>query len=995
MQGQIFALSTDDRTLYITWSHDKLHQTASYHVVWEYYTWQNVWFSNGATSITVDEHNPSMSCKSTFSIPATALKVRVKVKPIAKEKTTTDANGNEKKTPYFQGAWSSTLEYNVNVVPPATPSAPTVTLDDYKLEIRLDNIALEQNTSTIGTVLNPTHIIFQIIKDDTEPFAMNCVPINLAYRQAAWTREIEIGHRYKVRCKALRSGVKTISANMASVSSGGSVISGVSSDWSDFTENILTKPTTPSGITQCKAATKIDGNYSVYLEWGAVNSASAYEVEYTTKREYFDNIGGTTTTVTTLDDSPKVTIYGLSGGEYFFRVRATNDEQGSSDWTEIVSLALGEAPGIPTTWESTSTAIAGEQLRLYWVHNSKDGSSQTKARLEIEVDGVTSTYEILNSTDEDEKDKTSMYEVDTSGYTEGTQLKWRVCTAGVVDNEFGDWSIQRIVDIYAPAVLTLTTTDEYTISEDGSIQLIIPENGYMETLRSFPFYIKAVAGPKTQTPIGYHVTISSNDLYETIDRAGNSKTVSAGEQVYSKYFDVTDDLLLEFSAGNIDLENNIEYTISCVVSMNSGLTATASSVFTVGWTEVTYIPNAEISIDTDDYSVSITPYCNLYSSGIHKVELIDDKYSVMSDVIDILPDDDSITSIDVQKGDTLYSIAQTYLGSTSKAQWLADINDIPNPNYIGVGQSIKLSTNSTLNNVYTTTGERVYMGVNSSNRQFYYCISYTDSLGRPIEPTYYMVVYNSGKYTISNLPINEYINPVYTNTGEEVRLGIISNTTPIYYAVVETATRVPDVTLAVYRRDFDGSLIEIMSGINNDVDTVVTDPHPPLDYARYRIVATTKSTGAISYYDTLPLYIGGKAIIIQWNESWIAYQGDDTEAISQIERSDSRLILPYNVDVSDNNSADVTSIKYIGRKRPVVYYGTQLGETSSWNAVIPKDDKETLYGLRRLAAWMGDVYVREPSGSGYWANISVSFSQKHLDLTIPVTLEIVRVEGGI
>ena len=44
---------------------------------------------------------------------------------------------------------------------------------------------------------------------------------------------------------------------------------------------------------------------------------------------------------------------------------------------------------------------------------------------------------------------------------------------------------------------------------------------------------------------------------------------------------------------------------------------------------------------------------------------------------------------------------------------------------------------------------------------------------------------------------------------------------------------------------------------------------------------------------------------------------------------------------------------------------------------------------------MGDVYVREPSGSGYWANIKVSYNQKHCALTIPVTLNITRVEGGM
>ena len=109
----------------------------------------------------------------------------------------------------------------------------------------------------------------------------------------------------------------------------------------------------------------------------------------------------------------------------------------------------------------------------------------------------------------------------------------------------------------------------------------------------------------------------------------------------------------------------------------------------------------------------------------------------------------------------------------------------------------------------------------------------------------------------------------------------------------------------------------------------------------------------------------------------------------------SMLKLPYNIDVSDAYEQDVSLIEYIGRSHPVSYYGTQKGETATWNLEIPKKDKETLYELRRLAVWLGDAYVREPSGSGYWASVKVSFSQKHCEVTIPVTLSITRVEGGV
>ena len=44
---------------------------------------------------------------------------------------------------------------------------------------------------------------------------------------------------------------------------------------------------------------------------------------------------------------------------------------------------------------------------------------------------------------------------------------------------------------------------------------------------------------------------------------------------------------------------------------------------------------------------------------------------------------------------------------------------------------------------------------------------------------------------------------------------------------------------------------------------------------------------------------------------------------------------------------------------------------------------------------MGDVYIREPSGSGYWANMTIKFEQTHNDPVISVTMNIKRVEGGI
>lgn len=205
---------------------------------------------------------------------------------------------------------------------------------------------------------------------------------------------------------------------------------------------------------------------------------------------------------------------------------------------------------------------------------------------------------------------------------------------------------------------------------------------------------------------------------------------------------------------------------------------------------------------------------------------------------------------------------------------------------------------------------------------------------------------------------------------------------------------VENLTLSVYRREYDGQYTQIASGIPNN-GTSVTDPHPALDYARYRLVAKDTTTGAISFYDMAGYPVNGISVIIQWDEEWSTFDVTDETSVNGPSWSGSMLKLPYNIDVSDKRSTEVSFVEYAGRKHPVSYYGTQVGETSSWNMSIPKEDKETIYALRRLSLWSGDVYVREPSGMGYWANVNVSFSQKHTEVTVPVTLDITRVEGGV
>ena len=746
-----------------------------YNYSWHYQTGDGIWYDGASGSTNANQTSERYI---TYTPPENWTWINCHVTPVSK---TRKVNGKD--TPYWSGQMSNVGYYKYNM-PPETPPSPSVEIDGYELTATVDNVSDARSDE----------IQFQVY-DSTTLFTSGTATVQAA--MAVFKCSVNAGGSYRVRAR---------SANI--ISAGGTVTVGSRSysEWTDFTSPLETIPSAPGSITTIRGASST----SIYLEWDAVNSAETYEIEYTTNVNYFDN-SSETTSVTGIEFN-HYTVTGLeSGDEYFFRVRAVND-QGESGWTGIKSIVIGKPPAAPTTWSSATTVIVGDPLNLYWVHNAQDGSKETYAEVEITINGDKQTYTIENPTaDDDEAEETTKYyTVNTSSLLEGATIEWRVRTAGIT-KQYGDWSIMRKVDVYARPTLTLSLTDQ-----NGSS---------IETLTTFPLFIKGLAGPNTQEPIGYHVSVIADQGYSTVDSVGRTKLVTAGEEVYSEYIDTTDPLLVELSAGNIDLENNISYTVAVRVSMNSGLTADATQQFEVSWTDEQYPLDVEIAFDPDTYVTYVTPYSRDIDSG----ELI------------------------------------------------------------------------------------------------------------------------SG------------------------------------------------LSLAIYRREFDGSFKEIASGLDSSVTTVVTDPHPALDYARYRIVATDISTGSITYYDPPGYPVGDDVpIIIQWDEEWTDFEvGENTAVRTQPVWSGSMLKLWYNIDVSDNNAPEVSMVNYIGRTYPVSYYGTSIDSTSSWSTEIPATDTETIYQLRRLAIWKGDCYVREPSGTGYWANVTVSFSKTHQELTIPVTLDITRVEGGI
>lgn len=766
-------ISNNSDTLYVAWNWDQKDKTEKYIV-----RWYRSWDLKGIAPYVDNEVTQPYD---SYTPPAEVVnsangKVSVCVKPVAKTYKVKNGDGSERDVEYFISDFSTItnnlIYYYGKRAPTDTPSAPSVEIEDTTLTATLNGVPDDY-----------PRVEFEVRKTTTSSDATSAWKTavrNVIANTASYTVTIELGHSYKVRCRYVNDHG--------------------SGEWSGWSGESGTKPSASSEITISRAVTKTE----VYLEWAAVANADTYDIAYTTNKTYFDtSVDYETSSNIRIISAIKGTKYfvtGLeTGDEYFFRVRAVN-AHGESGWSNYVSVVIGTKPTSPTTWSSTTTVVIGEDVTFYWKHNSEDGSTQTKAELEITYNGKTTvhTIETPDVEGEDDEEKLMHHTLSTSGASEDAKIFWRVRTAGAT-GEYGDWSIQRTITIYAQPTLSINVPSQLT---------------------HFPFSIAGYARPTTQTPVSYHISIVSNSYYEIFDEFGNDVVVNIGDEVYSKYIDTSSQLYTRLSASDLDLHNNANYTVTVVVSMDSGLTAEDSRSFTVAWTDELYEPNAEIYYDKSTYTMLIRPYCK-------------------------------------------------------------------------------------------------------------------DKNG-------YILTY---------------------------------------------------VRLSVYRREYNGKFTELITGLRNETQTYITDPHPALDYARYRIVAESTITGAISYTDLPAYHIGESAIILQWDDTWRTFDSTDEMAAAPA-WSGSLLRLPYNIDVSENFDIDVSLVEYIGREHPVSYYGTQLGESATWNVEIPKSDRETLYGLRRLATWMGNVYVREPSGTGYWARVKPSFNLKHRALTIPVTLNITRVEGG-
>lgn len=895
--------------LYATWTWNKEGDTKEYDIEWKWYR-AGVWKYSDSTEIRK---------YSTFTIPDDDItsKIQFRVRPVPKTDTV-----NEKEVARFDtNLWTDWEECTYYVI--NRPDIPT------NLTVELKILSLTATVTNVDTT-KASLIDFKLVKDGNESTATTAKAELDDTGEASHTFIVLPGSTYKVCCRAKSNASETYS------------------EWSEYSASAETQPAPVELKDPVPKSTT-----SIYLEWTNSATASGYTIEYTSDPEgFYEGVQSTSVETAALN----YTVTGLATGTtYHFRVRARRANE-VSDWSDVKTCAIGSNPTAPTTWSSTTTAIAGEgeTVSLYWVHNATDGAVQKSAEVTLTFEGIDDIslvkndvsvelgtidsrevlegnsvkYTISASTAETDLNATHSLTIDTHNYEDGAKITWKVVTISAT-GKASEASMDRVIHVYSMPTVYLTVTDSSS-SEIGTtyykVEYLEESDVYLKT----PETIEMVSG-----------TIVSGTFTATGEQVRTY--TSDGETLY--YCVKTQSALRAFPFNvnvqvdtNTAIQNPIEYH----------LTVTANDSYE--------------TVDNFGNSKTVTPEEMLYSKHFSA-------------------DADSTTLFtEISAQDVSLSNGQTYTVKCVVA--------------MSSGITAEASTEVSISWSSRSYNLNAEIGVDHDN-----CSVYVRPYCEIARTVYYRVTYSGNLYFLDNTTTYSYVYgsalaTFVTTTGEQVYSGTLSTGETTYYTVKEESVPVTNVWLAVYRREYDGTFTKIISDLDARRNSFVTDPHPSLDFARYRITAKDKTTGMVSYSDIANFPIGEKAIVIQWNEPYTSYAVSEDE-VGVANRSETLLRLPYNIDVSNSRDPDVSLIKYIGRKHPVSYYGTQIGEKASWSTSVPKTDTETLYTLQRLQAYSGDVYVREPSGTGFWANVKVSMSKNHLETVVPVTLDITRVEGGV
>lgn len=165
--------------------------------------------------------------------------------------------------------------------------------------------------------------------------------------------------------------------------------------------------------------------------------------------------------------------------------------------------------------------------------------------------------------------------------------------------------------------------------------------------------------------------------------------------------------------------------------------------------------------------------------------------------------------------------------------------------------------------------------------------------------------------------------------------------------------------------------------------TSYVDPYPTLgEYGGHRIVFKTANGDYITDGNKL---------------AWADLTAADGDIIHSdaniIDFGAGRVLLPYNVDLTNKWSKDFKETKYLGGSIQGDW-NPATSRTGTFNTVVMASDQVTIEAMRRLATYAGICHVRTKDGSSYAADVQVTedYKQNTAHRVATFSLSITRVD---
>lgn len=370
------------------------------------------------------------------------------------------------------------------------------------------------------------------------------------------------------------------------------------SAYSAVTSTVYNTPAAPSNL----AGTYATGSGSVNLTWtNNAETQSAFTLE--------SSSDGSTWTTVSSSISASATSYTDSNpplGTAAYRIKATRGALASaySNIASVITLTEPNPPALVSPAQNI-TLNKPSSVVLEWQHLPKDGTAQTAATVAVSTNGTTFTEHVISGS-------ASTYTLNTSSYSAGTTVYWKVKTKGAYAS-YGEYS-----SVYS-----------FKIEQAPTVSITSP------------------ASTVTNSPVVVAFTYSEPNGSQ---KSANISIATGGEIKYQQNIGTATSYSIEASEWLPD--NGKTYTVTVSVESTTSLTKTVSKNFTTSYSGAPS-PTATATYDEEVASVEIqvtpstsgtpTDHCGVWRVDADGETLIIDNFAGGSVIDPTPPLDQEIT----------------------------------------------------------------------------------------------------------------------------------------------------------------------------------------------------------------------------------------------------------------------------------------------------------------------------------------------------------------